>query len=164
MGLDAISEDKYSTFAVNHFEAFGKSLDVDVVKQVYQRFDGVTAYLQRVMNVLFMNTPNSGRCTTDMIEDAIDFIINLNTEHYEMLFSQMSEKQRITFLAIAQEKRAKNITSSQFVRKHRLISSSSVVSAVRGLIEKDFITCDHNEYYVYDYFFPIWMKKKGYIV
>ena len=73
---------------------------MDVVKQVYQRFDGVTAYLQRVMNVLFMNTPNGGRCTIDMIEDAIDFIINLNTEHYEMLFSQMSEKQRITFLAI----------------------------------------------------------------
>jgi len=98
------------------------------------------------------------------IDDAIEFIINLNAEHYEMLFSQMSEKQRITFIAIAQEGRARNISSGQFVRKHRLVSSSSAVSAVRGLMEKDFITCERNEYYVYDYFFPIWMKKKGYIV
>ena len=61
------------------------------------------------MNVLFMNTPKGEHCTADMIDDAIEFIINLNAEHYEMLFSQMSEKQRITFLAIAQEGRARNI-------------------------------------------------------
>ena len=164
MGLDVISEDKYSAFAINLFETYGKSLDADVVQQVYQRFNGVTAYLQRVMNVLFMNTPKGEHCTTDMIDDAIEFIINLNAEHYEMLFSQMSEKQRITFIAIAQEGRARNISSGQFVRKHRLVSSSSAVSAVRGLMEKDFITCERNEYYVHDYFFPIWMKKKGYIV
>ncbi len=164
MGLDVISEEKYSTFAINLFETYGKSLDADVVQQVYQRFDGVTAYLQRVMNVLFMNTPKGEHCTADMIEDAIEFILNLNAEHYEMLFSQMSEKQRITFIAIAQEGRARNISSGLFVRKHRLVSSSSAVSAVRGLMEKDVITCEHNEYYVYDYFFPIWMKKKGYLV
>ena len=163
MGLDAISEDKYSEFAVRQFATFGKTLEAEVVQQVYQQFDGVTAYLQRVMNVLFMNTPKGEHCTADMIEDSIDFIINLNSEHYETLFSQMSEKQRVTFLAIAAEGRAKNISSGQFVRKYRLVSSSSVVSAVRGLMEKDFITYDRNEYYVYDYFFPIWLKKRGYI-
>ncbi len=69
----------------------------------------------------------------------------------------------MAILAIAAEGRAKNISSGQFVRKYRLVSSSSVVSAVRGLMEKDFITYDRNEYYVYDYFFPIWLKKMGYI-
>ena len=163
MGLDAISPDKYSEFAVRQFAIYDKTLDADVVELVYQRFDGVTAYLQRVMNVLFMNTPKGEHCSVDMIEDAIDFIINLNSEHYETLFSQMSEKQRVTFLAIAMEGRVKSISSSQFVRKYRLNSSSSVVSAVRGLLEKDFITFEHNEYYVYDYFFPIWLRKNGYI-
>lgn len=163
MGLDAISKDKYSEFAVRQFAMFEKILNADVVEQVYQRFDGVTAYLQRVMNVLFMNTPKGEHCTVDMIEDAIDFIINLNSEHYETLFSQMSEKQRVTFLAIAMEGRAKNISSGQFVRKYHLVSTSSAVSSIRGLLEKDFITYDHNEYYVYDYFFPVWLRKRGYI-
>lgn len=131
------------------------------VAEIHMRFDGVTAYLQRVMNVLFMNTAKGEHCTTDMIEEAIDFIVNLNSEHYETLFGQMSEKQRVTFLAIAMEGRAKNISSGQFVRKYRLISTSSVASAVRGLLEKDFITYEHNEYYVYDYFFPIWLSKRG---
>jgi tRNA uridine 5-carbamoylmethylation protein Kti12 len=163
MGLNPISEDKYTVFAIHQFESNGKTLDAEVVNQIYQRFDGVTAYLQRVMNVLFMNTGKGEHCTVDMIEEAIDFIINLNSEHYETLFSQMSEKQRVSFLAIAKEGRAQNISSSQFVRKYRLISPSSVVSAVRGLLEKDFITQENNEYYVYDYFFRTWLEKRGYV-
>ena len=164
MGLDPISEEKYQEFAIQLFSKNGKSLDENVVPLVYQRFNGVTAYLQRIMNVLFMNTERGGICTTEMIEEAIDFIINLNSEHYETLFSQMSEKQRQVFLAIAIEKRAKNISSGEFVQKYRLSSASSVVSAVRGLLDKDFITQENNEYYVYDYFFPIWMAKRGYII
>lgn len=163
MGLDPISEDKYAEFAKRQFEKNGKSLHEEVVPQVYNRFYGVTAYLQRIMNVLYLNTDKGEVCTPDMIEDAIDFIIDLNSEHYETLFGQMSEKQRQVFLAIAIEKRARNISSSEFVRKYHLTSPSSVVSAIRGLLDKDFITQDNNEYYVYDYFFPIWLEKRGYI-
>lgn len=163
MGLDPISEDKYAEFAKRQFEKNGKSLHEEVVPQVYNRFYGVTAYLQKIMNVLYLNTDKGEVCTPDMIEDAIDFIINLNSEHYETLFGQMSEKQRQVFLAIAIEKRARNISSSEFVRKYHLASPSSVVSAIRGLLDKDFITQDNNEYYVYDYFFPIWLEKRGYI-
>lgn len=163
MGLDPISEDKYAEFAKRQFEKNGKSLHEEVVPQVYNRFYGVTAYLQRIMNVLYLNTDKGEVCTPDMIEDAIDFIIDLNSEHYETLFGQMSEKQRQVFLAIAMEKRARNISSSEFVRKYHLASPSSVVSAIRGLLDKDFITQDNNEYYVYDYFFPIWLEKRGYI-
>ena len=163
MGLDPISENKYAEFAKRQFEKNGKSLHEEVVPQVYNRFYGVTAYRQRIMNVLYLNTEKGEVCTPDMIEDAIDFIINLNSEHYETLFGQMSEKQRQVFLAIAIEKRARNISSSEFVRKYHLASPSSVVSAIRGLLDKDFITQDNNEYYVYDYFFPIWLEKRGYI-
>ena len=163
MGLNPISEEKYTAFAQQLFKKNGKSIDREAVQQVYDRFDGVTAYLQRVMNVLYLNTEKGGKCTTEMIEDAIDFIINLNSEHYETLYSQMSEKQRLVFLAIAMERRAKNISGSHFIHKYHLISSSSVVSAVRGLLEKDFITQENNEYYVYDYFFQIWLGKRGYI-
>ena len=163
MGLNPISEEKYTAFAQQLFKKNGKLIDRDVVQGVYDRFDGVTAYLQRIMNVLYLNTEKGGKCTAEMIEDAIDYIINLNSEHYETLYSQMSEKQRLVFLAIAMEKRAKNISGSQFIHKYHLASSSSVISAVRGLLEKDFITQENNEYYVYDYFFQIWLGRRGYI-
>lgn len=161
MGLGVISKDKYAAFAKHLFEKGGKNLDEDVVLQVYERFDGVTAYMQRVMNVLFLNTEHGSQCAPDMIDEAVNYILDLNSEHYETLFSQLSEKQRRAFLAIASEKRVRNISSGDFVRKYRLSSPSSVVSAVRGLLEKDFVTHENGEYYVYDLFFQAWVQRGG---
>jgi hypothetical protein len=75
----------------------------------------------------------------------------------------MPEKQRNVFLAIAAEGRVKSISSGQFVRKYRLPSVSSVVSAVKGLLEKDFITESDGEYYVYDHFFMLWLQRRPFI-
>ena len=71
---------------------------------------------------------------------------------------QMPEKQRNVFLAIASEHRVKNSSSGKFVHKYRLPSVSSVVSAVKGLLEKDFITREDDEYFVYDHFFLLWLE------
>ena len=73
----------------------------------------------------------------------------------------MPVKQRDVFLAIASEGNAKEVSGSAFVKKYGLTSSSSVASAVKGLLEKDFITNDLGTYSVYDKFFLMWLEKKG---
>ena len=159
MGLNPLSEEKYAAFAERLFAEGGKTLAPNVTHEVYARFDGITFCLQRVMNVLFMMTDKGGICHKDMINDAIDYILDLSSEHYEMLYSQLSEKQRGVFLAIATERRVKGIASGQFVRKYHLQSVSSVSSAVKGLLEKDFISHTDNIYYVYDRFFQLWIER-----
>lgn len=159
MGLNPISEEKYAAFAEHLFAEGGKSLAPDVTHEVYSQFDGITFCLQRVMNVLYLMTGRGEECRINMLNDAIDYILDLSSEHYEMLYSQLSEKQRGVFLAIATERRVKSIASGQFVRRYRLQSVSSVISAVKGLLEKDFITQTDNEYYVYDRFFQLWIER-----
>ncbi len=163
MGLKPIPEEKYILFAEKQFSQFGKKVDSEVVHQVYSRFDGITFCLQRVMNVLFLSTDHNGVCTVGMIDDAVNYILDLNTEHYKMLFSQLSEKQRKVFLAIASEKKVKEISGGKFVHRYHLPSVSSVVSATRGLLEKDFVTKDDDGFYVYDHFFLLWLEKNGHI-
>ena len=102
-------------------------------------------------------------CDAIMVDEAIDLIIRLSSYTYESLFYQMPEKQRMLFLAIAREGKVKEITGGAFVRKHKLISSSSVNSALKGLLEKDFVTMDNNMYCEYDHFFVLWLKFKGII-
>ena len=164
MGLHPIPEDKYAAFAERLFAENGKTVGKDVVHEVYTRFNGITFCLQRVMNVLYMTTEKGGCCSTDMIDDAVNYIIDLSSEHYEMLFSQMSEKQRSVFLAIASERRVKGIANGKFARKYRLPSVSSVISATKGLLEKGFVTKDGDEYYIYDHFFQLWLEKRKYII
>ena len=54
----------------------------------------------------------------------------------------------------------KTISGGKFTQKYHLPSTSSVVSGVKGLLEKDFITQTDNTYYVYDRFFQLWLEKK----
>jgi hypothetical protein len=75
----------------------------------------------------------------------------------------MPEKQRMLFLAIAKDGKATSLTGGAFVNKHKLNSASSVTSALKGLLEKDFITMDKNVYSVYDQFFTLWLRFKGVI-
>ena len=159
MSLNPISLERYWAFAEPQFAKNGhRIISYEVVEAVYQRFEGITANVQRIMNMLYMLTPKGEACGMEMIDRAIDTYLQLSSEYYAELLRQMPEKQRNVFLAIAAEGRARNISGGKFVHKYHLPSSSSVVSAVKGLLEKDFITQSDNAYYVYDRFFQLWLK------
>lgn len=160
MSLPPISVDKYKDFAVNKFEKAEKKLDEKVVDCLFDQFGSVTAYIHRTMNILFSNTEKGGICTTDMIQPAIDEIITISSDSYEALYYQMPEKQRLLLLAIAAEGHANSISGGAFIRKYRLPSASSVLSAVKGLLEKDFVTQEKGTYWVYDLIFVLWMRRK----
>lgn len=159
MNLKTLAPEKYKAFACAKFEERRRHLDDELIDELFMRFDGVTSYIQRVMNVLFLKTPEGGICTTDMLDDAVSYILDMSTDTYETILRQMAEKQRNTFLAIAMEGKARNVTSGTFAKKYHLPSPSSVNSAVKGLLERDFITENEGAYSVYDQFFCLWLKK-----
>ena len=162
MNLQPIPLNRYQAFAVPQFAKNGnRRITPDVVEEIHRRFCGITANVQRIMNILYMQTPEGETCTKDMVDSAIDTYLRMASEAYETILRQMPEKQRNVFLAIAAEGRVKGISGGQFVHKYRLPSPSSVISAVKGLLEKDFITQSDGEYYVYDHFFQLWLEKRG---
>lgn len=160
INLAPISLEKYTEFCCRHFTLEGKELLPEVVINLYERFEGITSYMQKVMNILFTMTPEGGRCLPEMTDIAIKDILDLSSDTYETLLYQMPEKQRAVFQAIAAEGKAEAISGGNFVRKYRLTSASSVSSAVKGLLEKDFITFDKGIYQVYDQFFLLWLRYK----
>ena len=146
MNLNLIEEEKYWEFCKKHFEKARKTIDREVVKQLYAHFEGITFYLQKVMNVLFMRT-------------AIDYIVDFTTLTYEDLMYQLPEKQSLVLKAIAEEGKARQITSGKFAKRYGLVSPSAVKSAVNALLDKDLITQEKGVYQVYDKFLEIWLKR-----
>ena len=71
----------------------------------------------------------------------------------------MPEKQRNVFIAISAEGEARSVKSGAFAKKYHLPSPSSVNSALKGLLEKDFITQQDDAYGVDDKFVDLWLKK-----
>jgi len=160
MSLNTIASDKYANFAQDHFADAGKYISKDVVTMVYQQFGGVTWYVQRVMNELFSMTPQGCDCTAEMVNDAISNILRANEFNFQSILFQLPSKQKELLIAICKEGKAKALTSSAFIRRYHLPGSSSVQSAIKGLLEKNFVTATLGEYEVYDKFFALWILQQ----
>ena len=161
MNLKPIPVEKYTDFAQRQFMKYGKGIDAAVVEEIYRRFDAVTSCIQRLLNVLFLKTIPGQQCTTDMVDGAVGYILDMFTETYSDLLDKIPEKQREVIVAIAKEGKATGITGKAFVKKYHLQTVSVVTAAVRGLLDKDFITQDKNVYMVYDPFFALWLQQNA---
>lgn len=151
---------KYAEFCIRHFRLGGKELDDAVVKSLYDTFSGTTAYMQRVMNLMYESTPEGRCCHEDGINKAIARIFELSNDTYENLLYQIPAKQQGLLRAIAFEREAKNITSGAFTKKYRLLSPSAVASAAKGLLDRDLITVNKGVYMVNDLLFGIWLRQR----
>ena len=160
MNIGSIPLDKYCQFAQAHFEESSKRLPSEVFCIVYERFEGITWYIQRIMNELFAITAPNSICTTEMIENAISNILRANEFTYQSMLYQLPPKQKELLIALSKAGKSKAITSSEFIRRWHLPSASSVQSAVKGLLDKNFITTNLGVYEVYDRFFSLWIKTK----
>lgn len=158
--LPLLPEDKYTEFCVRLFEERGKHVDPEVPHALYERFEGITYYMQRVMNELYSRTPVEGTCTIADIEEAIKYIILTSSNTYEDLMYQLPEKQSLVLRAIARDGKARNLTSGAFIKRHALLSPSSVKSAVPALLDKGLITSDKGVYQVYDKFLEMWLLQQ----
>ena len=75
---------------------------------------------------------------------------------YNTMLFLLPSKQKEVLLAICKEGKAVNLTSRPFLQRYHL-TASTVQAAVKGLLEKDFITHDMGVYTPYDQFFAQWL-------
>ena len=159
MDLKAIPSEIYVDFVISHFKKRRKHIEESSVEKVYNLFKGHTYYMQKTFNEAFADTPEGNECTLDVIRTAIDAIIASNDTIFREILSNIPEKQKILLYAIAREGEAERITSSDFIKRHSLVSASSVQSAVKKLLEKDLITESNKVFSVTDKLFAMWMNQ-----
>lgn len=159
MHLDSIPLDEYAGFACMHFERGGRTIEKEVVAVVYEQFEGITWYIQKVLNTLYDMTPEQGVCTVEMVAEAIRQIVDSFRYTYSEILFRLPEKQKELLIAITKEGKAKAVTSGAFVKKYKLTSASSAQAALKGLLEKDFVTQEMGVCQTYDRFLGIWLKE-----
>ena len=158
IGIDPLPEDAYIKFATDKFNEYAKDVDPELVKKVYEYFDGVTWFIQVIMNELFAITRQGETCGLDKFDTAFQNVVNIQAANYEQLLANLSVKQRALVRAMAAEGTVKGITSSKFIKKYSLESASSVQASLRPLINNDIILQDGSTYRLYDYFFASWLR------
>lgn len=157
MFLKPVALSEYEIFARNHFECVGKKISDGVVKAIYDRFDGTTWYLQKVLNQLFATKDS---VQTDDVENAVRQIINQNEEAYKDILYQLTARQRDFLIAVSREGKATQITGMAFIKRHHLTSASSVQKSAQSLMEKQLLTHQQGIYEIYDKFMGEWLQSQ----
>ena len=156
--LKPLDKEMYSDFAVKLFNDYGKRIRPELVGMVYDRYDGVTWYMQMIMNELFALTKEGGECGCESFDIALKNVIQIQESSYKDTLAQLPTRQQPVLIAIAKENLALNTTSAAFLKRHGLGAASSVQAAIKGLLEKDLVTRNEKGYCVYDYFFAEWIR------
>ena len=155
--LKAINEKVYINFVQEHFSKENKIISKDLINTVYRIFEGHTWYIQNIFNELYAMTEQGETCTLECIQESVRRKIATYEPLYLSTLSFLTERQKEILYAIAKEGKARSVTSAAFIKKHGLLSSSSVQTAIKQLLEKEIITTENNVYQVYDRFFGLWL-------
>lgn len=157
--LEPIKMDCYRKFVHKLFKKGGKKITDECITRIYDLLEGHTWYMQTVLNRIYEQMD----CNDEISVDEADQILKMTVESgkmvYQSMVSMLSERQKEVLFAIAKEGKATEITSANFIKKHGLYSASSVQSAVKQLLDKEFVTKEESVYQVYDRFFGLWLSK-----
>ena len=159
MELYPIVPEEYVPFVSKWFQAYRKKIGAEDIQKVYRLFEGNTYCMQRTFHEAFVNTSPDEVCTSDIIQKSINDIIEDNGHAYSRILSQIPTRQKELLYAIAKEGKADKITSGAFIKRHALLSASSVQAAMKKLLELDLVTVENASFAIPDHFLLLYIKK-----
>ena len=159
MGLEAINEATYLAFANHHLGKNGKEISGKAFSYLYQQYDGITWYIQYVLNMLYTASTSQGVIGIEDVKSVIRIILSQQKFAYQALLYQLTSKQKQVLTAIAQEEKPSSLMSQDFLQKYRL-GASTVQGAIKTLLDRDFITQDEGYFSLCDKFLEQSLKEK----
>lgn len=157
LSLGPIDKAEYRTFSQHHFDAGGKKLSAECFNMVYDLFEGHTWYVQRMLNEMYGEEQDGGTVDSASVEQALWHILKLEKRAFDDNIAELPEMQKQVIIAIAKEGKVKEVTSSGFVLRHSLRSSSTVQSALMALYSKEYISKDDGFYSITNRFLRFYL-------
>ncbi len=156
MYLDKIPEKEYRSFITEKFEASNKKIHKDALTNIFDWTRLHTFYVQHVCNLLYEKED------TDIDKENINRVFRQILDSYEPMYisyRNLIPKQQFRLLqAIAIENGILQPTSGAFIKKHNLVSASTVASSMKALVDKEMIVEAEGKWIVYDVFFSKWLE------
>lgn len=162
--LEPISHDAYSEFIKEKFNDAGKSIGDDVIDMILEWSYSHTFYTQTLCYHLFMNC----RKTVEMADfyKAATMILKQRENTFLEQRNLLTSGQWRFLMALAKEGILVKPTSSSFLSRYNLGSSSAVMRMLNALIDKEMVLAERSiegtAYRVYNVFLSRWLEmQKG---
>jgi len=155
--LDVIPCDTYRAFAAAFFKQSGRGFEDTAFDVIYRRFDGVTWYVQTVLNEVWAS--GEGLQDESQVEQAVWNLVARRRLNFHDLEVSQSTSARTLLRAIAREGRVKAPTSASFLSSQGLGSASTVASALKQLLANELVYKTEEGYVVYDRLFCEYLRR-----
>ena len=159
MQLKSIPLTAYRAFVERLFLENKKRIEEELIDEVYNFFEGHTWYVQLMFNELYILTGKGEVCDRSLQSIALTNILQMQDFTYQEIFSRLPEKQKEVLIAIGKEQKATGVTSGKFIKKYKLSTPSSVQAALKGLLEKNLVSQEQNQYEIADKILGVWLQK-----
>ena len=156
MSLDVIDRQAYFRFAASFFRKAGRILPEETFVAAYERFEGITWYVQSVMKMLYAS--GVARPTEKDVVGAVGHLVDENAMNYGFILSKCTPGAVELLRAVAAERVVAEPMSAEFGQRHGLRAASSVRFALEALLKDELLYRRDDGYVVYDRLFAEWLR------
>jgi hypothetical protein len=162
MFLDKIPADDWKEFITRQFRRRGRTLDEKGMETLLSTADLIPYDVQRVAHELwdYAELKDKRQLGAADVSAVTDALVTGQSTYYELLWEQVSARQRATLQALAT--RGPSEIYSQAVREEfRLGPASTVQKALQALDSRDVLDRYKGSYFFLDPLLPWWIRRRA---
>lgn len=162
MFLDKIPAQDWKDSISHHFRKRGRTLDDPGLETLLASADLIPYDVQRIAHELwdYAELKDKRQLSVSDVKFVIESLVTSQSTYYELLWEQLSARQRAALQAIAY-RGASEIYSQSVREEFRLGPASTVQKALQSLDSRDVLDRYKGAYFFLDPLFPCWIKKRG---
>lgn len=158
LSLDVIPVDRYAAFAKRFFDGDGRPFSESAFETLWRRFDGITWYVQAVLNRIWGEGGGLG-AEADADSAVSSLVEERGLTFHDLLAGQTGVGKKL-LKAVADERCVPEMTAGAFLRKHGFAAPSSVRAAMPALVDHDLLYRTDAGHVVYDRLFAEWLRRQ----
>lgn len=155
MSVEPLEADAYQKFIQSFFKKSGTQIPDEVLQDIFGWCRMQTYYVQLFCNKLYARQEVSQDVVDEIKQEILQQEIYVFS-NYQQLFTKFQWQ---LLKAIAQEVEVESPNSKAFVSKHGLGAASSVSTALKTLVKKEFVVLDGAHYRIHDTLFMRWLQQ-----
>lgn len=154
--LNPLPEGAYALFIKSFFEKSGKSIDPSHIEHIFHWTRMQTYYVQLVCNKLF---GKATKVDEPLLQEVFDEIIQQEIPLFSTYQQLLTAFQWKLLIAMAKAGEVENPLSQQFIRPYNLGAASSVNTALKALVKKEFIILQDSKFMIQDTLLMRWLQQ-----
>ena len=157
--IDLLINNAGGALGLEKFQDANKRISNEHIQSICHRTDGHPFYTQHLCHALWELCEENTSVTDDLIENAVQTLLERESYAYTALWESFSLNQRRFLKGLANELGIVKPFASDFIRRYRLRSASNIQRVLESLLDKDVVDRDNGSFIITDRFFRIWIQK-----